>query len=142
MTMSGERRTATRGRAPIDPDTLTMDAIRDGMLRGRPVTVLGFARSGIALARFLVDQGARVTVYDGRPEGELDEAIERLEGRPVTLLAGPGVDPSTAWADADLVTSSPSINPDYPTTEPRLRAALAELVNRRREGDLSLPAVV
>ena len=40
---------------------------RAGALRGRKVTVLGFARSGIALARFFVDAGASVTVYDGRP---------------------------------------------------------------------------
>ena len=32
---------------------------------GRPVAVLGLARSGVALARFLADRGARVTVYDG-----------------------------------------------------------------------------
>ena len=35
-------------RRTIDPDALTMDTIRAGALRGRPVTVLGFARSGIA----------------------------------------------------------------------------------------------
>ncbi len=67
--------------APVDLDPLTMDAIRAGALRDRPITVLGFARSGIALARFLVDAGARVTIYDGRPEAELGEAIGRLEGR-------------------------------------------------------------
>ena len=110
----------------IDLDELTMDAVRGGALRDRPVTVLGFARSGIALARFLADQGARVTVYDGRPLDELREAIDRLEGRPVDVLAGPDVDPATTWADAARVTTSPSINPDYPTTEPRLRAALGE----------------
>jgi UDP-N-acetylmuramoylalanine--D-glutamate ligase len=40
------------------------------------------------------------------------------------------------------VTSSPSINPDYPTTEPRLRAALRSLVDRRAGGDRSVPAFV
>jgi len=35
---------------PIDLDTLTLGGILDGVLRGRPITVLGFARSGIALA--------------------------------------------------------------------------------------------
>ena len=117
-----------------------MDAVRAGALRDRPVTVLGFARSGIALARFLADAGARVTIYDGRPARELAEAIDRLEGRPVTLALGPEVDPATAWAGAALVTTSPSINPDYPTTEPRLRAALQAMVaaragrRRRRPG--------
>ena len=92
-----------------------------------PVTVLGFARSGIALARFFADAGARVTVYDARPAPELDEAIAAIGDRPVRLALGPAVDPASTWADADLVTTSPSIHPDYPTTEPRLRAALVEL---------------
>jgi UDP-N-acetylmuramoylalanine--D-glutamate ligase len=126
----------------IEPDALTMDAIRAGVLRGRPVTVLGFARSGIALARFLADVGAAVTVYDGRPATQLGEAIAALEGRDVTLALGPGVDPATAWARAALVTTSPSINPDYPTTEPRLRAALRALVEARAAGDPSAPALV
>ena len=129
-------------RRPVDPDGLSMDRIREGALRGRAVTVLGFARSGIALARFLVDEGADVTIYDGRPAGELAGAIEALEGRRVRLLLGPDVDPIEAWRDAELVTSSPSINPDSPTTEPRLRAALGELVARRRGGDPSAPAVI
>jgi len=128
--------------ATIDPDALTMDAIRAGVLRERPVTVLGFARSGIALARFLIDAGARVTVYDGRPEAELAEAIGSLEGRPVGLVLGPDADPTSAWAGASLVTTSPSINPGYPTTEPRLRAALAALVAARTVGDREVPALV
>jgi UDP-N-acetylmuramoylalanine--D-glutamate ligase len=40
------------------------------------------------------------------------------------------------------VTTSPSINPEYPTTEPRLRVALAALVAERATGDLSAPALV
>jgi UDP-N-acetylmuramoylalanine--D-glutamate ligase len=126
----------------IDPDALTMEAVRDGAFRDRPVTVLGFARSGIALARFLADAGARVTVYDGRRADELSAAIEALEGRDVVLALGPEVDPATTWADAALVTTSPSINPDYPTTEPRLREALRELVSARASGDPAAPALV
>jgi UDP-N-acetylmuramoylalanine--D-glutamate ligase len=127
---------------PLDPDTLTMDAVRAGVLRDRDVTVLGFARSGIALARFLVDAGARVTVFDSRPADELKDAIARLEGRSIRLLAGPDIDPSTAWAGAALVTTSPAINPDYPTTEPGLRNALRALVDARRGGDPTAPALV
>jgi UDP-N-acetylmuramoylalanine--D-glutamate ligase len=126
----------------IDPDGLTMDAIREGLLRGRPVTVLGFARSGIALSRFLVDAGAEVTVYDGRPTEELQAALDDLGGRQVRLVAGPDVDPASAWAEAALVTTSPSINPDYPTTEPRLRSALRALVAARGDGDSAAPALV
>ncbi len=126
----------------LDLDALTMAAVRDGVLRDRPVTVLGFARSGIALARFLIDSGARVTVYDGRPEAELGTAVAALDGRPVRLVLGPDADPATAWADAVLVATSPSINPDYPTTEPRLRAALKGLVAGRAAGESGAPALV
>jgi UDP-N-acetylmuramoylalanine--D-glutamate ligase len=127
---------------PIDPDALTLDAVRGGALRDRPVTVLGFARSGIALARFLADEGARVTVYDRRTADDLADAIAALEGRAVRLLAGPNVDPATAWRDAALVTTSPSINPDFPTTEPRLRGALLALVRARAAGDPTAPALL
>jgi UDP-N-acetylmuramoylalanine--D-glutamate ligase len=40
------------------------------------------------------------------------------------------------------VTTSPSINPDFPTTEPRLRAALQALVAARRADAASAPALV
>jgi UDP-N-acetylmuramoylalanine--D-glutamate ligase len=127
---------------PLDLDRLTLEEVRGGILRDRPVTVLGFARSGIALARFLVDAGAGVTIYDGRPASELSDAMDQLDGRPVRLLAGPAVTPETSWDGAALVTTSPSINPDYPTTEPRLRAALRGLVEARARGDRSAPALV
>ena len=126
----------------IDPDTLSMAAIRDGVLRDRPVAVLGFARSGIALARFLTDAGARVRIYDARPAAELERAIGQLDGRSVELALGPAVDPSAVLDDVALVTTSPVINPDYPTTEPRLRAVLRALVDRRTAGDPSAPAIV
>ena len=119
----------------IDLDRLTLDDVRAGALADRPVTVLGLARSGIALARFLSDSGARVTVYDGRPASELAGAIGLLQGRPITFALGPNVDPASTWATADLVATSPSITPDYPTTEPRLRSALRELVDHGRDGD-------
>jgi UDP-N-acetylmuramoylalanine--D-glutamate ligase len=127
--------------ALIDIDALTMDDVRAGALDGRPVTVLGLARSGIALARFLHDAGARVTVYDGRDATALRDAIGELGGRAVELRLGPDVDPAAAWADAALVTTSPSITPDYPTTEPRLRGALQALVAARAAGEPA-PALV
>jgi UDP-N-acetylmuramoylalanine--D-glutamate ligase len=126
----------------IEPGDLVPGALAGGVFRGRPVSVLGFARSGIALARFLADAGAAVTVYDARPADELERAIAGLEGRRVRLLLGAEVDPADAIAGAALIATSPSINPDYPTTEPRLRRALQDVVARRRGGDRSTPAVV
>ncbi|MFL5679201.1 MAG: UDP-N-acetylmuramoyl-L-alanine--D-glutamate ligase [Chloroflexota bacterium] len=128
---------------PIDPDALTLDAVRDGALRGRDVTVLGLARSGIALTRFLAGAGARVTVYDGRLREELEDSIAAIDVSPAPrLLLGPSVEPADAWRGSALVTTSPSINPDFPTTEPRLRAALQALVDARRGGDRTVPALV
>ena len=128
--------------ATIDPAELVPGALDAGPFRGRPIAVLGFARSGIALARFLHDAGAEVTVYDGRPAAELDRSTEALDGRVVRLALGPDVDPAEVLRAAALVTSSPSINADYPTTEPRLRAALRDVIDRRAAGDPSAPAVV
>jgi UDP-N-acetylmuramoylalanine--D-glutamate ligase len=127
---------------PIDPDALTLADVRAGALVGRPITVLGFARSGVSLARFFADAGATVTVYDRRPAAELGPTIDALEGRPIRLLGGPEFDPAEAWRGAALVTTSPSITPDYPTTEPRLRAALRDLVAARAAGDPAVPALV
>ncbi|HEY3522190.1 MAG TPA: hypothetical protein VGK63_00680, partial [Candidatus Limnocylindrales bacterium] len=93
---------------PIDLDALTLDDVRAGALRGRPVSVLGFARSGIGLARFFADAGAAVTVYDARPASELEAAARALEGRPARLLLGPEVDPRAALEGATLVATSPA----------------------------------
>jgi UDP-N-acetylmuramoylalanine--D-glutamate ligase len=131
-----------RGIAALDPDALTMAAIRAGALAGRPVTVLGFARSGIALARFLADAGARVTIHDQRPVGELAASVEALEGRAVTLVVGPDVDPVAALVGAHLLVASPSVNPDFNTTEPRLREALLAVRAARAGGDPTAPALV
>ena len=126
----------------IDPDRLSLASIRDGALDGVPVAVLGLARSGIALTRFLADVGAVVTVYDAKSEDELGPAISALEGRAPRLRVGADVDPAAAVAGAALLAVSPAINPDYPTTEPRLRAVLRSIVDARAGGDPSAPAIV
>jgi len=129
-------------RRVVDLDSLTAAGVRDGALDGRSVTVLGLARSGMAMARFFADAGAHVTVYDGRTAANLHAAVEALGGRPIKLALGPDVDPARTWASADLVATSPSINPDFPTAEPRLRAALVALVEAHRADPRRTPALV
>ena len=107
---------------PIDLGTLSLESFR-----GRPVAVLGLARSGVALCRFLHDQGALVTAYDGRTAEQLSEQLAKLRGRSIRLLLGPDVEPRAALVDQALICTSPSINSRYPTTEPRLRGALGEI---------------
>ena len=126
----------------VDLDRLTAAGVRAGALDGASVTVLGLARSGAALARFFADAGARVTIYDGRPAGDLASAIESLAGRPVDLRLGPDVEPASTWAEAGLIATSPSINPDFPTAEPRLRAALRTVVEAHRADPARNPALV
>ncbi len=137
MTIEGRRSSAA-----LDPDGLSMAGIRAGVLAGRPVTVLGLARSGLAAARFLVDAGAAVTIYDGRSAADLVGAIDELGGRPIRLALGPDVEPASTWAGAALVVTSPSISPDFPMTEPRLRSALQDLVRARTGDDDTAPALV
>ncbi|MBA3308373.1 MAG: UDP-N-acetylmuramoyl-L-alanine--D-glutamate ligase [Chloroflexi bacterium] len=112
---------------PIDLQGLDLESFR-----GRPVAVLGLARSGIALTRFLADRGARVTTYDARPAERLGEAIAALVERPVRLLLGPDVDPVEALSGQSLICTSPSISSRYPTTEPRLRRSLGRLESEGR----------
>jgi UDP-N-acetylmuramoylalanine--D-glutamate ligase len=113
--------------APIDLSTLSLDSFA-----GRPIGVLGAARSGLALARFLVERGARVTLYDARPLDALAPEVAGLGARSVRLLLGPDVDPAAALAGQALVCTSPSVSSRFPTTEPRLRAALAAVEDEAR----------
>jgi UDP-N-acetylmuramoylalanine--D-glutamate ligase len=108
--------------APLDLAELSLAAFA-----GRPVAVLGLARSGVALTRFLADQGAFVTVYDTQPPEALAEQLAQLGGREVRLLLGPDVEPAQALAGQALVCTSPSVSSRFPTTEPRLRDALGRI---------------
>ena len=94
-------------------------------LRGRRTAVLGLARSGVAACRFLADAGAVVVAYDRRPASELVAEVASLGARPVRLALG--VDEASAvalLAHADLLVTSPSISPSFPTTDRWLRDAL------------------
>ena len=103
-------------------------------LRGRRAVVLGLARSGVAAARFLADAGAVVAAYDRRPAHELADAVAALGARPVRLSLGIDEAAATALlAHADLLVTSPSISPDFPTTDPWLREALAAADERGAE---------
>ena len=87
-------------------------------LRGRRTAVLGLARSGVAACRFLADAGAVVVAYDRRPASELVAEVASLGARPVRLALG--VDEASAvalLAHADLLVTSPSISPSFPTTD-------------------------
>jgi UDP-N-acetylmuramoylalanine--D-glutamate ligase len=81
-------------------------------LRGRAVTVVGLAKSGVAAARLLHRAGARVTAADDKPLDALGPEAHGLAGLGVTLRAGaPTAD---AVRGADLVVVSPGVPYDAP----------------------------
>jgi UDP-N-acetylmuramoylalanine--D-glutamate ligase len=60
----------------------------DESLKDKRVLVLGFARQGKALARWLPDQGAKVTISDRRDMGALAEEILDILDAPVDFALG------------------------------------------------------
>ena len=86
-------------------------------LRDKKVLVVGLARTGIECARFLVNQGAKVSVSDLRSETDLKQEIEALKGLPVDYLLG---GEERRWLEeVDLVVPSPGV----PAKNPLLQEA-------------------
>jgi UDP-N-acetylmuramoylalanine--D-glutamate ligase len=88
-------------------------------LEGKPVTVVGLARSGIAAAAFCARRGARVVAADRKPEGELPPEALKLRELGVSLEAGPHR--LESFTQAELVVVSPGV----PWDQPELEAARA-----------------
>lgn len=60
----------------------------DDSLKGKNVVVLGFARQGKALARWLPEQGANVTVSDKRDAGQMADDLLEFLMAPVSFALG------------------------------------------------------
>ncbi len=89
---------------------------------GKNVAVIGLAATGLATAHVLRDRGARVRVYDAKPEAELSAARvadARALGDGVTLALGSS---EIDWTATDLIVPSPGV--------PRHAAPLVEAVKR------------
>src|SRR5215210_5070142 len=88
-------------------------------VRGKRVTVAGLGHFGgnIAAARWLVEQGAAVTVTDKATADKLADSVKHLDGLPISWRLGEHREED--FTKADLVVASPAI----PTTNPYLQAA-------------------
>jgi UDP-N-acetylmuramoylalanine--D-glutamate ligase len=73
---------------------------------------LGLNGGGLASARFLAEEGAEVTVTDGKDAEALRSSIEALAGLPIRYVLG-GHDPAD-FSGADLVIKNPAVRPDSP----------------------------
>jgi UDP-N-acetylmuramoylalanine--D-glutamate ligase len=87
------------------------------------VVVIGLARQGKALARFLTAQGAHVTVTDQKPASSLVSAIDELEGLPVEYVLGGH--PPALLEGADLLCLSGGVPADLPLAQQARQRGLA-----------------
>ena len=85
-------------------------------LNGKNVLVVGLAESGLGAANFLLRHGARVTVTDVKPKGELMGRIEHLAG---SVRLSLGEHRQEDFTRAELIILSPGV----PTSLPQLRKA-------------------
>jgi UDP-N-acetylmuramoylalanine--D-glutamate ligase len=76
------------------------------------VLILGLAREGTALARFLAEHGASVTVTDIKPTEALAERVSALKDLPVRYVLGRH--PVTLLNETDIIFVSPGVPLDIP----------------------------
>lgn len=81
-------------------------------LAGQRAVVLGLAREGVDLARYLAHQGARVTVTDQRSSDALAAGLDGLAGLDVALALGGH--PLALLDACDTLYLSPGVPPDIP----------------------------
>ena len=79
---------------------------------GKRVTImgLGFFGGSMGLARYLVSQGAQVTITDLKPAAELQDSVAALDGLPVRFVLG-GHELAD-FTDVDMVFASPAVRKD------------------------------
>jgi UDP-N-acetylmuramoylalanine--D-glutamate ligase len=87
---------------------------KNGLFSGLKVTVMGLGvfGGGAGVARFMVDQGARVTITDLRSSDTLRRGLAQIENLPVEVVLGRHR--KRDFIDADLVVANPAVPPESP----------------------------
>jgi UDP-N-acetylmuramoylalanine--D-glutamate ligase len=90
-------------------------------LANKRITVMGLGRfgGGIAVARWLVQQGAQVLVTDKDPADKLADSVQQLAGLPIQFRLGEHREED--FRSADLIVASPAV----PLTNAFLQVARA-----------------
>ena len=78
-------------------------------IKGKNVMVIGLGRTGVALCRFLVSQGANVTISDHKSKAELISSLEDIEDLNVNFDLG-GHTPKL-FLQQELIILSPGVSP-------------------------------
>ena len=100
--------------------------MRSGEWAGKSVVILGLARQGMALERFFVAQGARVTISDRQPASALQDALADLAALPIRLALGGH--PESLLEGCNLLCLSGGVATDLPIVQ-AARAAGIPLSN-------------
>lgn len=79
-------------------------------LRNKKILVVGLARTGASVARFLACRGARVTVSDMKDRGTLISFVESLQGLDIALELG--IHSEETFLSADMIVVSPGVPMD------------------------------
>jgi len=82
------------------------------VLKGKKVTVVGLARSGVAASRLCLREGALLTVTDSRPAATLEPALAELGTTAFRSVLGGHEERD--FTTADLVVISPGVPPWLP----------------------------
>jgi UDP-N-acetylmuramoylalanine--D-glutamate ligase len=83
-------------------------------VKDKKILVVGFARSGLSAANFLLERGGRVTITDTKTEEELKDYISQLI-MPATLsLGGHQIED---FLDADFIVLSPGVPSNLPALQ-------------------------
>lgn len=78
------------------------------MLKGKKVKVVGLARTGVELVKFLHKQGAKVSVIDIKTKEELAKYVDAISNLNIEFHLG-GYDLST-FEESDLIILSPGVS--------------------------------
>ena len=97
--------------------------------------ILGLARQGVALARYLSEQGAQVVVSDQQSAAQLAEPLAALSGLPIEFALGGH--PASLLAGASLLCLSGGVSADLPLA----RQAVAQGVPLSNDSQIFLEAV-
>jgi UDP-N-acetylmuramoylalanine--D-glutamate ligase len=89
--------------------------VRTQGLKGKRTVVVGMAKTGVAAAEFLLQQGAAVTVSEIKTENEVGISAQRLRslGAEVEL----GVHSPDTFLKGDIIVLSPGVDPAIPPVE-------------------------
>jgi len=88
----------------------------------RHIVILGLARQGLALARYLVEAGARVTVSDAQPAEKLAANVAALGDLKIDYVLGEH--PLSLLDNADLLCLSGGVAADLPLAQEARRRGL------------------